>query len=152
MIINNAEYVQAYTEVNCLLKYMPFSYINRLPEKLLTLIENQSDDFYYIEIDPGKGLTEQGFSKKAKDILAVLKYNYWSTEVEKKQLLTRFYENEKKYQAELHIKYNPSEIFKNKEEKTDTTKVVEKNTQMMVYKENIFLKILNKIRDFFKKK
>ena len=88
MIINNAEYVQAYTEVNCLLKYMPFSYINRLPEKLLTLIENQSDDFYYIEIDPGKGLTEQGLSKKAKDILAVLKYNYWSTEFEKKQLLT----------------------------------------------------------------
>ena len=45
MIINNAEYVQAYTEVNCLLKYMPFSYINRLPEKLIILIENQSSYF-----------------------------------------------------------------------------------------------------------
>ena len=73
MIINNAEYVQAYTEVNCLLKYMPFSYINRLPEKLLTLIENQSDDFYYIEIDPGKGLTEQGlFQRKQKIYLLFL--------------------------------------------------------------------------------
>ena len=40
MITNNAEYTQAYTEVNCLLKYMPYSYINKLPEELLTLIED----------------------------------------------------------------------------------------------------------------
>ena len=151
MITNNAEYTQAYTEVNCLLKYMPYSYINKLPEKLLTLIENQSDDYYYIEIDPEKSLAEQGLSEKAKDLLAVLKYNYWSTDDEKKELSTIFYENEKKYQDELHIKYNTKEIFKNNEEKLNSTNIVKTDTQMVVYKENLFIKILNKIKKFFKK-
>ncbi len=151
MITNNPEYTQAYTEVNCLLKYMPYSYINKLPEKLLTLIENQSDDYYYIEIDPEKGLAEQGLSQKAKDLLAVLKYNYWSTDDEKKKLSIIFYENEKKYQDELHIKYNPKEIFKNNEEKLNSTNIVKTDTQMVVYKENLFIKILSKIKNFFKK-
>ena len=151
MITNNPEYTQAYTEVNCLLKYMPYSYINKLPEKLLTLIENQSDDYYYIEIDPEKGLAEQGLSKKAKDLLAVLKYNYWSTDDEKKKLSIIFYENERKYQDEWHIKYNTKEKFKNNEEKLNSTNIVKTDTQMVVYKENLFIKILSKIKKFFKK-
>ena len=56
-----------------------------------------------------------------------------------------------KYQAELHIKYNPKELFKNKENKEDTTNIVKTDTQMVVYKENLFIKILNKIKKFFKK-
>ena len=37
MIGNNIEYIQANTEIKCLLKYFPINYINKLPTKLLEM-------------------------------------------------------------------------------------------------------------------
>ena len=40
MMADNINYIKAYTEVNCLLEYLPQSYINKLPKKLIELIKN----------------------------------------------------------------------------------------------------------------
>jgi len=40
-------------------------------------------------------LLEIDFSEKIKDLIAVIKLNYWPTDDEKKQLKLMFYENEK---------------------------------------------------------
>ena len=149
MIGNNIHYIKAYTEVNCLLEYLPQSYIDRLPKKLIELIKRQSNEQYKINIDINKSLLEQNFSKKTKDLIAVIKYNYWSTDEERQQLKNKFYENEKRYQTELLEKYNPNDIFKKKEAKTDVTENIETNLQMVEYKENIFRRILNKIKRIF---
>lgn len=154
MIGTNVNYIKAYTEVNCLLEYLPQSYIDKLPRKLIELIQKQSNEQYNIDIDTNKSLLEQNFSKKTKDLIAVIKYNYWSTEEEKQQLKQTFYDNENKYQKELLEKYNPSDILKKKETRTEMPKeeVIENTSQMVVYKENIFTKFLNKIRNIFRRK
>ena len=85
-IDTNIYYIQAYTEFNCLLEYLPQSYIDKLPKKLIELIKRQSNEQYRIDIDTSKSLLEQEFSKKTKDLIAVIKYNYWSTDEEKQQL------------------------------------------------------------------
>ena len=54
MIGNNINYIKAYTEVNCLLEYLPQSYIDKLPKKLIELIQNQSNEQYNINIDTKK--------------------------------------------------------------------------------------------------
>lgn len=151
MIGNNVSYIKAYTEVNCLLEYLPQSYIDKLPKKLIELIKKQSDKQYYISIDTNKSLLEQNFSQKTKDLIAVIKYNYWSTDEERQQLKKIFYENENKYQKELLEKYNPNDIFKKKESKTDITENIEPNLQMVEYKENIFIRLFNKIKNIFRK-
>lgn len=151
MIGNNVSYIKAYTEVNCLLEYLPQSYIDKLPKKLIELIKKQSDKQYYISIDTNKSLLEQNFSKKTKDLIAVIKYNYWSTDEERQQLKKIFYENENKYQKELLEKYNPNDIFKKKESKTDISDNIEPNLQMVEYKENIFIRLFNKIKNIFRK-
>ena len=151
MIGNNVSYIKAYTEVNCLLEYLPQSYIDKLPKKLIELIKEQSDKQYYISIDTNKSLLEQDFSKKTKDLIAVIKYNYWSTDEERQQLKKIFYENENKYQKELLEKYNPNDIFKKKESKTDISDNIEPNLQMVEYKENIFIRLFNKIKNIFRK-
>ena len=151
MIGNNVSYIKAYTEVNCLLEYLPQSYIDKLPKKLIELIKKQSDKQYYISIDTNKSLLEQNFSKKTKDLIAVIKYNYWSTDEERQQLKRIFYENENKYQKELLEKYNPNDIFKKKESKIDMTENIEPNLQMVEYKENIFIRLFNKIKNIFRK-
>lgn len=149
---NNINYIKAYTEVNCLLKYLPQSYIEKLPNKLIELIKRQSDEKFNIDIDINKSLSEQDFSEKTKDLIAVIKYNYWSTEEERKQLKRIFYENENKHQKELLETYNPNNIFKQKEQKVEVTKPVDSSKQIAIYKENIFTKILNKIKNLFRKK
>lgn len=87
---NNVSYIKAYTEVNCLLEYLPQSYIDKLPKKLIELIKEQSDKQYNINIDTNKSLLEQNFSKKTKNLIAVIKYNYWSTDEEKQRLKNIF--------------------------------------------------------------
>ena len=150
MIGNNINYIKAYTEVNCLLEYLPQSYIDKLPKKLIELIQNQSNKQYNINIDTNKSLLEQNFSKKAKDLIAVIKYNYWSTDEEKQQLQQIFYDNENKYQKELSEKYDLNNIFKKKESKIEMPQI-EKDVQMVVYKENIFIRIFNKLKNLIKK-
>lgn len=140
MIGNNIEYIQANTEIKCLLKYFPINYIKKLPTKLLEMIYRNSDEKYNIEVDLKKGLKNQNISKKAKDMLAVLTYNYWSSETEKKDIIERLNENENTYQKKLREKYNPDSIFKDRERKAEA---VENSNAMIEYKETIFIKIKN---------
>ena len=140
MIGKNIEYIQANTEIKCLLKYFPINYIKKLPTKLLEMIYKNSDDKYNIEVDLKKGLKNQNISKKAKDMLAVLTYNYWSSENEKKDIIERLNENENTYQEKLREKYNPDSIFKDRERKAEA---VENSNAMIEYKETIFIKIKN---------
>ncbi len=152
MMTNNINYIKAYTEVNCLLEYLPQSYIEKLPKKLIDLIKKQSNEKFNIYIDTNKSLLDQNFSNKTKDLIAVIKYNYWSTDEERKQLKNIFYENENKYQEELLEKYNPNDIFKKREQRVKVTNPIDSNTQITLYKENIFTKFLNKLKNLFRKK
>ena len=114
MIGNSVEYIQAYTEIKCLLRYFPIEYIKKLPVKLLEVIQNNSDEKYNINIDLNKDLKNQNISKKTKDILVVLNYNYWSDENKKTYLKNCFYENERNFQKELSAKYNTDNLFQNR--------------------------------------
>ena len=114
MIGNSVEYIQAYTEIKCLLRYFPIKYIKKLPVKLLEVIQNNSDEKYNINIDLNKNLKNQNISKKTKDILVVLNYNYWSNENKKTYLKNCFYENERNFQKELSVKYNTDSLFQNR--------------------------------------
>lgn len=145
MMIGNIEYVQAYTEVNCLLKYFPNEYINKLPSKLLAMIQEKSDEKYNIIVDVNKDLESQNISKKAKDILVVLKYHYWSDESEKENLKKSFYENELAFQEELSKKYNSDNLFKNKKSNES------ENVSIIEHKESWFSKLFKKFKNLFKK-
>lgn len=132
--------IQIYTEIYCLLKYFPNSFIEKLPNKLLEIVSLSADRKYLIDIDTDKSINAQNISEKTKKVLAVLYYNYWSNEAEKRDIIEHFNENEKKYQEELRIKYNPDNLFNNKITKEEK---IENSTSMMEYKESIFSKIKN---------
>lgn len=148
MIGNNVEYIQACTELKCLLKYFPANYIKKLPKSLLEMIQKNSDDKYNIEIDINKSLQSQNICKKAKDILVVLTYNYWSDENQKSHLKKCFVENEEIFQKELSEKYNSENLFKNK---TIETEKIETSELMVEYKDTIFTKIKNWFKGLFNK-
>lgn len=140
MIGTKEEIIQTYTEIGCLLKYFPNSFIEKLPNKLLEIISSKADRKYLIDVDTDKSINEQNISNKTKMILAVLTYNYWSNEKQKDIIKKKLYDNEEIYQRNLTEKYNSDNLFKNKKTKVET---VENSVAMIEYKESIFTKIKN---------
>ena len=140
--------VKTLSEMYCLLKYFPETYIEKIPPKILELISHFSDSKYYIDIDTEKALEEQSISEETKNMLIVFKYNYWSSEGEKQKIYDKLDENEMQYQQELREKYNSENIFTTKSTQEN---VVEKNVAMIEYKEPIFKSIINKITNIFKR-
>ena len=140
MIGNKEETIQTYTEIGCLLKHFPNSFVEKLPNKLLEIINSKADRKYLIDVDTKKSINEQNISNKTKMILAVLTYNYWSNEKQKDIIRKKLYDNEKISQRNLTEKYNSDNLFKNKETKVET---VENSVAMIEYKESIFTKIKN---------
>lgn len=148
---------QAYSEVDTFLSLLSEEKRNEIPKKLRELFKEEKDNEYYKEIDTNIPIKEQNLREETLSLIAVLYLQYWcKDENEKQKLISKLNENERKYQEELREKYNPDDIFKRKaptpiieneniQENTD-------NLQMVEYKENIFKKIINMIKNIFSKR
>ena len=136
----------AYVEVLGILDLLDEEQKNRIIftgdgiEPAKEFFENNKNQDYQVNIDSNIPLEEQNLLQETVDILAMLKLNYWCTnEKEKEGLLNLLNENEKKYQEELRKKYNPNNLFKDKESK----RVIYTNEELSIvkYKESIFTRI-----------
>ena len=139
----------AFAEIDEILNYMDEQYQKRIPKKLRKLISNNKSTDYNIVINPNIPLTEQNISRKALSILSVINYNYWCIEEKQKEILIEKYrKNEIVKQEKLRELYNPDNLFK---EKKQINKIENTDKQLIVYhkKENIFAKIINKLKAFF---
>lgn len=83
-------------------------------------------------------------------MIALFHLNYWcNSEEEKKELEELFKDNEEKYQIEIRKKYNPDDIFKKKKELP--IKKIEESSIAILPKEKWYKKLLNIIKNLFKK-
>lgn len=142
---------EVYSEVYGILNMLGDSYIKKLPSSLIAMIEKEKKQDYspkYISIE---SLNQQNIKRDSLSMIALLHLNYWcDSNEEKKQLREIFQKNEEKHQALIREKYNPENLFKEKEEVKETLKI-EESTSIIEYKEqNFFRKILNKIIRFLK--
>lgn len=128
---------QAYSEVYAIINLMSWNLFTKIPEKILENIENKRDKEQEIEIN---NIEEYHPSEQANKLLAVLYKNYFATDEEKKVIQAKEKILYQKEQEELHEKYNPDNLFKNKETKIET---VENSVAMVEYNETIFTKIKN---------
>lgn len=142
----------AYAEVYEILSFMEPKYLDMIPKKLLNLFYEEKDKDYKIHINHNIPLTEQNLQNKTLALLAMLNLHYWcKSEIEKQELLKLYADNDKKKEEELKEKYNPDNLFKNKE--INKSIESEENTALIEYKkENFFKKVLNKIMSLFRKR
>ena len=140
--------VKTYTEVYEILNLLGNEYIKKLPIELYNHIDNNRDKKSIIEYDINKNILDQNISEDARDMIAYLNLQYWCTEEEREELMKKYQKNEIRYQEELKEKYNPDNLFNNK--KTKNIDNDNENAQIIVYRENIFTKIVNKIKRFLK--
>lgn len=146
----SVEFSECITETLDILKHMENSYIEKIPRKFMVFLENNKSTNYISNLDHSKKVNEMILKEKTKDILAIIYMKYWCTEEEKHAYNELLQENEKKYQDELRKKYNVDNIFQktNQFEKTMQNNITN-NVAIVEYKESIFKKLINKIKNIF---
>ena len=147
----NIETRQAYSEVNKFLELIGEEMTNKIPLKLRNFFKREMDQNYIPTINTNIPIKEQNLKRKTIAIIAGLNLQYWCQDEErKKELLEVYCNKEKKYQEELREKYNPDNIFKkHAQESAIEEKNIENEFDLVEYKESIFKKLINKIKNIF---
>jgi len=122
-VIITREDLIAYAEVDYILKHMNERYVSKVPETLVTFFDTIKDPDHKVSINPKKPLNEQGLSKYALEIIALLHVKYWCVNKERKEeLLEKMRANQEKFEAQLREKFNVDNLF-NKPEKEENHKI-----------------------------
>lgn len=143
--------MMAYSEVYKILNLLDEEYRRRVPDKVRTFFDEERLKDYEPEINTDTPLTEQNLKRETIVLLAILNLNYWcDTPEEKQEILDELSNNEKEKQ-ELLEKYNPDNLFKNKQQNIND-ETIQAGNELVVYKKTNFItKLLNKIKQLFKK-
>ena len=143
-------YHKAYVEVLEVLKQLNKEDFSKIPKEYIMYLEENSNKYFSFRYDLSKPLKDQNISENAKLILFFLFEKFGANEKQKKKIndfkANIIAQNEK----EKAEKYNYDDLFKkrnhqNKIENVNNKLVIQNNT-------NIFLKIINYIKNIFKRK
>lgn len=147
------EFKEAAKEVLDILNHMETKDVDKIPKQFKEFLKKNSSEEYIPKIDYTKSIEETKLKQKTYDLLGVIYLNYWADEEEKEIFLKKINENEKKYQEQLREKYNPDNIFKSRDNKTEEVRTIGPTNEVALieYKESLIKKIINKIRNIFGK-
>lgn len=143
----NEKSAKAYVEVLEIIKYMEPECVNKIPKGLIEFFERQKDKNYEYHFDEEKDFSEQKISEETGGLLAMLALNYIANEENKEKIKEILIKNEEEYQKELREKYNPDNLFKDKQNIEEN----EPKQLTIIEKEPWYKKILNKIKSIFVK-
>lgn len=145
------EYKQSLKEINTILDFMGNEYIEKLPKKFVRFIKENMDISYEDNINQSTPIDKQPLKNDTKILLSLIYRNYWCDEDKKKQLMEEDANKKREYEKEIYEKYNPDNIFKNRNKVIEDIKINEDEKQLLVPKETFFKKLINKIKSFFKR-
>ena len=149
MIAEN--YACAYKEVIEVLKYTKREDVNKIPKSRILLWRINMNKDYNFKIDTTKALEAQNLSKEAKAIIANIFKKYWATDYQKERIEAKEKYDIEQMEKEKYQKYNPDDIFKNRKQNIQQEEVASKTVSMVEYREPLFKRILNKIKNIFNK-
>lgn len=148
------EYANAYTEVLEILSKMSKNDYNKIPRDMIQVFEIYSNKEYDFEYDFKKDFDQQGISKRAKLILAILFRDYWANDNQREKIIAKQNYDRQKLEEEKRKIYN-TDIFKNKENNIETDGIdnIPEQVNMIQYehKKSIIKKIINKLKSIFRK-
>lgn len=156
---------RTFCDIEIILNALPEEDRNKVPLKLRKFISENKLEDYESNIRIDIPIEKQDVHPDTQTFLGMLYLNYWcKDEAEKKRLTQRFTNNESKYQKQINEKF---EVFKengnvqemisgsdeNQSEEFISKRTVEsQESNMIVYKENIIKRILNRIFGIFRRK
>lgn len=147
------EYSEAIAETLDILEHTDKNDVNKISNKFMDFLKENTSKTYKSNLDYTKRIQDMNLKEKTIGILSVINKKYWCNEEERKDFELKLRENEIEYQNKLMEKYNPNNMFNNK---NTTPKYLDKEyfeeKSFIEYKEKSFLrKILEKIKNLFRK-
>lgn len=147
MLENKTDDTIMYAELSEILKMMEPEEVNKIPKKLLEVIEKEKSNTYIPNYDSKIELNSQNIKKETLAMLALLYINYWcEDENEKKEYLKLIEENEQKYQVELNKKTDITKFFESEKKER-----IQEQSLTVVENKNLITKIIEKIKKLWKK-
>lgn len=144
------EYGIAIAETLDILKHTEKESVNKISKSFIEFLKENAADDYKVDIDYSKPLSEVKLNKNTLTIIAMISYSYWCNEEEKKEMLQKLKENDIILEKEIREKYHTDNLFeRNKKEEKAKEKEIESLAE--IKKEGFLIKIINKIKKFFKK-
>lgn len=143
----NEELRESVVEFFAILENTDDEIVNKIPKNFLNFLKSIESDTYKFKYNNKKSLMEQNLKPKTRGLIALVYQDYICTEEEKKeyiQLCNDYFFEEEVRKNNL---YN-QKSWNDDEEKQESSKP---ELALVEYKENIFQKIMNKLKDIFKK-
>lgn len=137
-----------YSEVYSVLNLLGDYFIEKIPVDTYKMIKEKRNKDYNPIYNLNISLDKQKISRRSLSVIALFDVNYWSG-IERKSILKEmFKQNGIQRQKELSEKYKIKDMFKTivSENKNTSEEIIAKEEK------NIFYKILDKIKNMFKKK
>lgn len=149
------EYKEAFTEVNEIIKMMPIELVNKIPSKFREMIVEEKDKNYIPDIK--EPIEKCKLKNETIIILGLIYRDFLCSPDERKKLQEKdareLQEVEKAIEEEIREKYNPDDIFKNRNKIVLQEEQPSEETRMtIVQEEKWYQKIFNLIKGLFRKK
>lgn len=152
-MIKKENYSKAYTEILKIIEYLPDSEYQKIPQKLIEELNENSDKEYIFDIQSEEDFEKKELLKETEYIIYVLYRNYLSDEEEREQLIQLEKKAHNDSEENKRMKYNPDDIFKNKDKKVnDSNEKISNVVVMTQYNESLFKKLWSKILSMLKNK
>ena len=140
----------AYTEVYTILQHLNEEEYNKIPPEIVDAIRLNRNVEYEYTLNNELNLEKQEMLPETKAILFNLFRDYLATPEQKNKIIQMQNEERQKNELRKQQLYS-SNVFENRQKENVYNPNIE-TKQIVKYKENIFKRILDKIKKFFGKK
>ena len=143
-------YSNAYAEVYTILEYLDEKDKNKIPQKVLDAIEQSRNPEYIFDLEDDIELQEQILLPETRAILFNLFRDYLAEPWQREKIIKMQQEEREKNELNKRQVYSIN-VFEDKQDNKENVDKQEKEmTELVVPSENIFKKIWNFIKEFFK--
>ena len=144
------EYSEALSEIDDIFEHLDIELLNKIPQKFKNFVSSNKSKTYKPNLDHSKKINEINLREKTKEILSVIYMNFLCDDAQKSEYIKKLRENSIKKERELQAKYSPNDIFQNNRKDIQIEQNILSSTVAMIeHKNNLFTKIINKIKSLF---
>ena len=141
----------AYTEVYTILQELNEEEYKKIPLEVIDAIRLNRNEEYFYELDDEIELKDQSMLQETKAILFNLFRDYLATQEQREKIIRMQNEERQKNELKKQKQYN-TDVFVNRQRQNTEQTEEYTETNLVIYKENIFKRIINKIKQFFIRK
>lgn len=146
---------EVYVDISIIIKMMPEEMRNKLSKRFIKFIENNKSTNYNSNINPEIPLKEQELRQETKEMLGIIYRDYLCSKEERTRLIREEEIELEHIEKEKRKQHDPNNIFKNRaisdgiHSENIENKPITNEKNLIKVKENLFSKILKKLKNFF---